>query len=193
MCHTRDVADRTARQSNAHCHRAASMMQIRASSGNKIARAAIGPALQQTLGTIKGTTHGTAIGTAIGGTTEIGGFGRVHRIGTGTGAWHSTARDSPQHSPAPPPEQVHGNVLQDGWQSSRLIDRQSSTIEGAHITWAPEDSIFAALPARHRTVQSDAMPQGSPLCDAVRCCSLSLRQKLHSWPVCLSLARSRIV
>ena len=38
-------------------------------------------------------------------------------------AWHNTARDSPRHRPAPQPEQVHGNVLHDGWQASLLVDR----------------------------------------------------------------------
>ena len=38
-------------------------------------------------------------------------------------AWHSTTRDSPRHSPAPQPEQVHGNVLHEGWQASLLVDR----------------------------------------------------------------------
>ena len=37
-------------------------------------------------------------------------------------AWQSTRHDSPAHSPAPPPEQVHGNVRQQGWASSLLID-----------------------------------------------------------------------
>ena len=61
----------------------------------------------------------------------------------GRDAWRSATRDSPRHSPAPQAEQVHGNVLREGWQASLLVDR-SVLHEGAHTTWAPEDNICAA-------------------------------------------------